>query len=227
MYRAEDKDRDQSYFLFSTTQEQLDFLRFPLGSINKKDTRNLAKKLRLNVAEKPDSQDICFVPNGDYASVIKKFRPSSFKKGDIIDLEGNKLGMHDGIINYTIGQRKGIRISNKNPLYVVDIKAKENSIIVGPQECLNIKKLYLRDINLLSEKSILNKAVLIKVRSTGKLLKAKVQLKNETATVEILEDEKEYHLDRHVLFIQKIVSENVSLVVAGSIKLKIKIYPHN
>ena len=87
MYRAEDKDRDQSYFLFSTTQEQLDFLRFPLGSINKKDTRNLAKKLRLNVAEKPDSQDICFVPNGDYASVIKKFRPSSFKKGDIIDLE--------------------------------------------------------------------------------------------------------------------------------------------
>tara|TARA_Y100001970_G_scaffold161698_1_gene197682 strand:+ start:4129 stop:5274 length:1146 start_codon:yes stop_codon:yes gene_type:complete len=190
MYRAEDKDRDQSYFLFSTTQEQLDFLRFPLGSINKKDTRNLAKKLRLNVAEKPDSQDICFVPNGDYASVIKKFRPSSFKKGDIIDLEGNKLGMHDGIINYTIGQRKGIRISNKNPLYVVDIKAKENSIIVGPQECLNIKKLYLRDINLLSEKSILNKAVLIKVRSTGKLLKAKVQLKNETATVEILEDEK-------------------------------------
>ena len=190
MYRAEDKDRDQSYFLFSTTQEQLDFLRFPLGSINKKDTRNLAKKLRLNVAEKPDSQDICFVPNGDYASVIKKFRPSSFKKGDIIDLEGNKLGMHDGIINYTIGQRKGIRISNKNPLYVVDIKAKENSIIVGPQECLNIKKLYLRDINLLSEKSILNKAVLIKVRSPGKLLKAKVQLKNETATVEILEDEK-------------------------------------
>ena len=190
MYRAEDKDRDQSYFLFSTTQEQLDFLRFPLGSINKKDTRNLAKKLRLNVAEKPASQDICFVPKGDYASVIKKFRPSSFKKGDIIDLEGNKLGMHDGIINYTIGQRKGIRISNKNPLYVVDIKAKENSIIVGPQECLNIKKLYLRDINLLSEKSILNKAVLIKVRSTGKLLKAKVQLKNETATVEILEDEK-------------------------------------
>ena len=100
------------------------------------------------------------------------------------------MGNHDGIINYKICKRKGIRISNKNPLYVVDIKAKENSIIVGPQECLNIKKLYLRDINLLSEKSILNKAVLIKVRSTGKLLKAKVQLKNETATVEILEDEK-------------------------------------
>ncbi len=111
MYRAEDKNRDQSYFLFSTTQKQLDYLRFPLGSINKSETRKIADKLKLNVAGKPDSQDICFVPNGNYASVIEKYRPQSFKKGDILDLNGKKLGSHDGIINYTIGQRKGIKIA--------------------------------------------------------------------------------------------------------------------
>ena len=102
MYRAKDPKRDQSYFLFSTTQEQLDYLRFPLGDIQKEDTRLIASKLNLNVADKPDSQDICFVPNGDYSSVLKKFRPESFKKGDIIDLSGKKLGQHDGIINYKV-----------------------------------------------------------------------------------------------------------------------------
>ena len=115
MYRAKDFSRDQSYFLFSTTQEQLDFLRFPLGDIEKKETRNIAKKLNLNVAEKPDSQDICFVPNGDYSSVIKKFRPESFKPGNILDINGNIIGRHNGIINYTIGQRRGIKIADKDP----------------------------------------------------------------------------------------------------------------
>ncbi len=190
MYRAEDKDRDQSYFLFSTTQKQLDYLRFPLGSINKSDTRKIADKLKLNVAGKPDSQDICFVPNGDYAAVIEKYRPQSFEKGDIYNLNGEKLGSHDGIIHYTIGQRRGIKISNKEPLYVIDINAKNNSIIVGPQECLNVKKLYLRNINFLSDTKIFKKNIFIKVRSTGKLLKAKVDLKNDSAIVEILEDEK-------------------------------------
>ena len=190
MYRAEDKDRDQSYFLFSTTQEQLDYLRFPLGSINKSETRKIANKLKLNVAGKPDSQDICFVPNGDYAAVIEKYRPQSFEKGDIYNLNGEKLGSHDGIIHYTIGQRRGIKISNKEPLYVIDINAKNNSIIVGPQECLNVKKLYLRNINFLSDTKIFKKNVFIKVRSTGKLLKAKVDFKNDSAIVEILEDEK-------------------------------------
>ena len=128
MYRAKDLNRDQSYFLFSTSQEQLDYLRFPLGEIEKKETRSIASKLKLNVAEKPDSQDICFVPNGDYSSVIKRFRPESFKEGDVIDLEGNKLGKHDGIINYTIGQRRRIKISSTEPLYVVDINAKKNTI---------------------------------------------------------------------------------------------------
>ena len=190
MYRAEDKSRDQSYFLFTTTQEQLDYLRFPLGSINKSETRTIASKLKLNVAAKPDSQDICFVPNGDYASVIKRFRPTSFKEGDILDLKGKKLGSHDGIINFTIGQRKGIKISSKEPLYVIDIRAKDNSIIVGPQDCLNIKELYLRDTNLLSDTKVFNEDIFIKVRSTGKLIKAKVILQNNSANVKILENEK-------------------------------------
>jgi len=190
MYRAKDSDRDQSYFLFSTTQEQLNYLRFPLGSVNKSETRKIASKLNLNVAEKPDSQDICFVPNGDYASVIEKYRPQSFKKGDIFDLQGKKLGFHDGIINYTIGQRKGIKISSKEPLYVVDIRAKDNSIVVGSQDCLNVKKLYLRNVNLLSNPMILKENIFIKVRSTGKLLKAKVIIKKDSGIVEILQDEK-------------------------------------
>tara|TARA_B100000945_G_C20399241_1_gene606455 strand:- start:188 stop:1318 length:1131 start_codon:yes stop_codon:yes gene_type:complete len=190
MYRAEDKDRDQSYFLFSTTQQQLDFLRFPLGQINKSETREIAKQLKLNVALKPDSQDICFVPNGNYASVIKKYRPQSFNKGDIFDLNGNKLGSHEGIINYTIGQRKGIKISSKEPLYVIDIRAKDNAIIVGPSESLNIRKLQLRNINLLSNKKAFEKSILIKVRSTGKLLNAKVEIDKNSAHVEILENEK-------------------------------------
>jgi len=190
MYRAKDKDRDQSYFLFSTTQAQLDYLRFPLGSIDKLETRKIASKLNLSVAEKPDSQDICFVPGGDYASVIEKYKPQSFKKGDIFNLKGQKLGSHDGIINYTIGQRKGIKISSKDPLYVIDIRAKDNSIVVGPQDCLNVKKLYLRNINLLSDHNSFNDKIFIKVRSTGKLLCAKLILKKDTGLVEILEDEK-------------------------------------
>tara|TARA_B100001029_G_scaffold38463_1_gene29652 strand:- start:101 stop:1231 length:1131 start_codon:yes stop_codon:yes gene_type:complete len=190
MYRAEDKERDQSYFLFSTTQQQLDYLRFPLGSIKKSETRNVANKLKLNVATKPDSQDICFVPNGNYASVIEKYRPQSFKKGDILDINGNKLGKHNGIINYTIGQRKGIKISSTDPLYVVDIRAIDNTIIVGKKDFLNIKKLYLRNVNLLSDVKCFEKEVFIKVRSTGKLLKSKITINKDKTVVKILQDEK-------------------------------------
>ncbi len=190
MYRAKDTGRDQSYFLFSTTQDQLNYLRFPLGSINKSETRKIANKLNLNVAGKPDSQDICFVPNGDYASVIERYRPQSFKKGYIFNLQGEKLGSHDGIINYTIGQRKGIKISSKEPLYVVDIRSKDNSIVVGSQDCLNVKKLYLRNVNLLSDPNNLKEDISIKVRSTGKLLKAKATIKKDSGIVEILQDEK-------------------------------------
>ena len=189
MYRAKDYSRDQSYFLFTTTQEQLDFLRFPLGEIDKSETRSIAKKLNLNVADKPDSQDICFVPNGDYSSVIQKFRPESFKKGKIIDLSGKQIGEHEGIINYTIGQRKGIKISSDKPLYVVNINASDNTVVVGNKENLEIKEIQLRDLNILASKSEFEKIVSVKVRSTGKLLKAKINFVNDIAKVEILEKE--------------------------------------
>ena len=189
MYRAKDFSRDQSYFLFSTTQEQLDFLRFPLGDIEKKETRNIAKKLNLNVAEKPDSQDICFVPNGDYSSVIKKFRPESFKPGNILDINGNIIGRHNGIINYTIGQRRGIKIADKDPLYVVKINNKDNTIVVGPKELLKINKIILRELNILGSVNELKNEIKIKVRSTGKLLRAKVKLNSNKAEVNILDGE--------------------------------------
>ena len=189
MYRAKDHKRDQSYFLFSTTQAQLDYLRFPLGNIEKDETRSIAKKLNLNVADKPDSQDICFVPNGDYSSVIKKFRPESFKKGKIIDLSGNQIGEHDGIINYTIGQRKGIKISSSKPLYVININADENTVIVGQKENLEIKKINLRNLNILASRKEFEKNIYIKVRSTGKLLNSRITFKNNHAEVEILDKE--------------------------------------
>jgi len=189
MYRAADLTRDQSYFLFTTTQEQLNFLRFPLGTMNKKETRKIASELNLNVANKPDSQDICFVPNGNYASVIKKYRSESFKEGDILDTKGKVIGKHEGIINFTIGQRKGIGISHKEPLYVVNIIAKENKVIVGNREALSIKKIYLKDINFLSDIENHSDGLFIKVRSTGKLIKAKVNLDKTKTEVNLEENE--------------------------------------
>ena len=186
MYRAIDENRDQSYFLFNTTRDQLDYLRFPLGDLHKSETREIAKELNLNVADKPDSQDICFVPNGDYASVIQKFRPDSFKKGNIKNLQGKVIGVHDGIVNFTIGQRKGIKISNDEPLYVVRINSDKNEIIVGPRAFLGKKEILLKDVNLLSEQQEFEKNIYVKVRSTGKLLGAKVKLaKNNSANVEL------------------------------------------
>ncbi len=191
MYRAIDENRDQSYFLFNTTREQLNYLRFPLGGMLKDETRSIAKKLDLNVADKPDSQDICFVPNGDYASVIRKFKPDSFKKGNIKNLEGKVIGVHDGIINFTIGQRKGIKVSDTEPLYVLKIDSDKNEITVGPREKLGKKKININNLNLLVDKSKLSNNILVKVRSTGKLLNAKINLKkNNSAEVNLkkLED---------------------------------------
>ncbi len=189
MYRAKDQNRDQSYFLFNTTQEQLDYLRFPLGKIDKSETRSIANKLNLNVAQKPDSQDICFVPNGDYASVIKKFRPESFKSGKILDIQGTQIGEHEGIINYTIGQRKGIKIASNNPLYVVNIDADRNTIVVGSKKCLEVREIKLRELNILGSKKEFDNIINIKVRSTGRLLKAKINLLDNSANVEILDNE--------------------------------------
>jgi len=189
MYRAADLTRDQSYFLFTTTQEQLNFLRFPLGKMQKNETRKIASELNLNVADKPDSQDICFVPNGNYTSVIKKYKPESFKDGDILDIKGKVIGKHDGIINFTIGQRKGIGIAHKEPLYVVSIDANKNQVIVGNREALTIKKIYLKNMNLLSDTKEHKDNLYIKVRSTGRLIRAKLTLSKIAAEVNLEEDE--------------------------------------
>ena len=190
MYRGVDFNRDQSYFLFNTTKEQLNFLRFPLGNLLKDETRSIARDLDLNVADKPDSQDICFVPNGDYASVIEKFRPNSFKKGNIKNIEGKVVGVHDGIINYTIGQRKGIKISDKNPLYVIKIIAETNEIIVGEKKYLIRTQINLKNLNIITnDKKDFEKELFVKVRSTGKLIKAEIKIENTSANVNLLEEE--------------------------------------
>ena len=189
MYRAFDENRDQSYFLFNTKRAQLYFLRFPLGGMLKSETREIAKNLELNVADKPDSQDLCFVPNGDNVSVIGKLKPDSFKKGNIKDKSGKVLGVHDGIINFTIGQRRGIKIAAEEPLYVVDINPELNEIIVGTRKDLIKRHISLRDINLLCEKKVFENEILVKIRSTGKLIKSKLILEKNDAKLELLEDE--------------------------------------
>ena len=186
LYRAIDENRDQSYFLFNTSKDQLNYLRFPLGGMLKNETREIAKQLELNVADKPDSQDICFVPNGDYASVIQKFKPESLQKGNVKDLDGKVIGIHNGIVNFTIGQRKGIQVSDKVPLYVLKINSDKNEIIVGPREKLGKKIINLDNLNLLVDKNEFNKEIFVKVRSTGKLLDAKIDInENNTAKVNL------------------------------------------
>ncbi|NCU62137.1 MAG: tRNA-specific 2-thiouridylase [Candidatus Fonsibacter ubiquis] len=158
MYRPKDLNRDQTYFLFATTQEQLNYLHFPLGDLPKEETRNIAKKLNLEVADKPDSQDICFVPN---------------------------LGKHEGIINFTIGQRKGIKISGEIPYYVIKINPKTKEVIIGKKEELEIKRLKVEDINYLSDKnSDFNEKIFVKVRSTGKLIESKLDVNTSMVSFE-------------------------------------------
>ncbi|PCJ35301.1 MAG: tRNA 2-thiouridine(34) synthase MnmA [Alphaproteobacteria bacterium] len=168
MYRAVDDLKDQSYFLFATTQDQLDYLRFPLGGMEKDDVRLLAEKYGLQVADKPDSQDICFVPNGNYASIIERLRPGASEAGDIVHLDGETLGQHKGIIHYTIGQRKGIGIGGREPLYVVKLDAAKKHVIVGPKEALEVSEITLKEINWLGGPEIqeAGQEIQVKVRST-------------------------------------------------------------
>ena len=146
---AADTDRDQSYFLFATTQAQIDHLRFPLGRLTKGQVRLLARHLGLSVADKPDSQDICFVPDGRYASLVERLRPEAGTPGDIVDLDGRVLGRHRGIVHYTIGQRRGLGLANRQPLFVVRIDAVERRVVVGPRQALLCRRLSLRDVNWL------------------------------------------------------------------------------
>lgn len=171
LFRPIDSDRDQSWFLFATTQEQIDYLRFPLGGLSKAQTRELAEEMGLVVAKKADSQDICFVPQGKYTDIINKLKPNAALVGDIVHLDGRVLGRHDGIVHYTIGQRRGIGVATGEPLYVVHLDARGRRVVVGPREALETHRVYLRDMNWLGDGDLSSDAgegfaCFAKVRST-------------------------------------------------------------
>jgi tRNA-specific 2-thiouridylase len=192
LHMAADGNRDQSYFLFSTTPEQLAFLRFPLGGLaSKAETRALATSHGLEVADKPDSQDICFVPNGNYASVIEKLRPGAAEAGDIVDMEGNVLGTHNGVIHYTIGQRRGLGIGGlADPLYVVKLDVDKKHVVVGPKDALATRLVPVREINWLGDGAFTDHAeipVRVRVRSTRPPADAIIRpLSSTQAEVELL-----------------------------------------
>ncbi len=177
MFTPADVARDQSYFLFATTQAQMDFLRFPLGLLTKPEARAVAESLGLAVAAKPDSQDICFVPEGDYASVIKRLRPDAAQAGQIVDLAGNVLGHHDGIIHFTIGQRKGLGIGGGEPLFVIRLDAVRAQVIVGPRAALKQFEIPLEQVNWLGDKPLTEEpqAVFTRIRSTRPPVAASVR----------------------------------------------------
>ncbi len=172
LYRAKEEERDQSYFLFGTTHAQLDLLRFPLGDMGKAKTRELARSFGLAIADKHDSQDICFVPSGRYTDVIERLKPGAAQAGDVVDMDGKILGRHDGIIHFTIGQRRGLKIAGPAPLYVVALDAAAQRVVVGPREALTMRRIALRDVNWIGEGAldrVLDAGkieVFVKVRST-------------------------------------------------------------
>jgi tRNA-specific 2-thiouridylase len=186
LHRAADPARDQSYFLFRTTQAQLDYVRFPLGAMEKRDVRSIATELELAVADKPDSQDICFVPDGDYARVVAKLKPDAARPGEIVDVGGQVLGRHDGVIHFTIGQRKGLGLSgNADPLFVLKLDAANARVVVGPREALRSRAIALRDVNWLAPADAPFECV-VKVRSTRPPVAALVTPRGDDASVELL-----------------------------------------
>jgi tRNA-specific 2-thiouridylase len=168
LHRAADASRDQTYFLFATTRAQLDYLRFPLGGLPKSEVRALATELGLRVAEKPDSQDICFVPNGKYQAVVEKLRPGAVEPGEIVHVDGRVMGAHNGVINFTVGQRRGLGIATGEPLFVVKLNAGAKRVIVGPREALGVSRIALKDVNWIGECDAPpnGRDILVRVRST-------------------------------------------------------------
>ncbi len=198
LHRPRDLDRDQSYFLFTTTREQLDFLRFPLGELTKPEARALAARMGLDIADKPDSQDICFVPSGRYTTIVQKLRPGASEPGEVVHLDGRVLGRHDGIINFTIGQRRGLGIGasgpDSEPLFVVKLDPARRRVVVGPKTALETRKLTLRDINWLGDGPFgavpeEGLEVLARVRSTRAPVPARLRRDGDGATVELPEGE--------------------------------------
>lgn len=219
LHRAVDNGKDQSYFLFATTQEQLDFLRFPLGGWEKDITRQHAERLGLLVCNKPDSQDICFVPNGDYASVVKKIRPDAEVKGNIVHMDGRVMGEHDGIIHYTIGQRRGLGIGGGNnddnsPFYVVRVDAKANEVVVGPKEALARDIIIVNDCNWLDTIPPEGMNVQVKLRSVSKTAPAKLYLK-EDGTAEIHLETAQYGIAAGQAAVCYDISANSERVIGG------------
>ncbi|MBV6658777.1 MAG: tRNA 2-thiouridine(34) synthase MnmA [Devosiaceae bacterium] len=191
MYRPADLDRDQSYFLFATTQEQLDFVRFPLGRLTKAETRAHAARMGLAIADKPDSQDICFVPNGSYADIIAKLRPEAAEPGAIVHVDGHELGRHDGIVHFTVGQRRGLGVAAGEPLYVVKIDAKARQVIVGPREALGVRRIALRDFNWIGGDVDWQAGldVAARVRSARPPQEARVRCEDGVAVVDLVDGE--------------------------------------
>jgi tRNA-specific 2-thiouridylase len=188
LYRAHEAERDQSYFLFATTREQLDVLRFPLGDLPKARVRELAREFGLAIADKQDSQDICFVPSGHYADVIERLRPGAAAPGDIVDLSGRVLGQHDGIIHFTVGQRKGLKIAAREPLYVVRLEAEAARVVVGPRAALTTRTIRLHDLNWIGEGALADAAgreVYVKVRSTRPPQPARLSVGGNDVEVEL------------------------------------------
>ncbi|MET0258612.1 MAG: tRNA 2-thiouridine(34) synthase MnmA [Methylobacterium sp.] len=191
LYRALDPARDQSYFLYATTPAQLAFLRFPLGEMGKDETRRIARDLGLSVAEKADSQDICFVPQGRYADVIAKLRPDATRPGEIVDLDGRPLGRHEGIIHYTVGQRRGLGVAAGAPLYVVRLEAEAARVVVGPRSALATSRIRLADVNWLGAQplaDISDLAVAVRVRSTRAPRPARLRWNAEAGCAEVVLD---------------------------------------
>jgi len=168
LHRASEEARDQSYFLFATTREQLSYLRFPLGALGKGEVRALARRFNLPVAEKRDSQDICFVPGGDYARVIERLRPEALAPGEIVDLEGRLLGRHEGVAHFTVGQRRGLAVSGSEPLYVVRLEPQSRRVVVGPRRALGVSVFTARALNWLDRAPLAEEGVPahVKIRST-------------------------------------------------------------
>jgi len=190
LHRAVDHGKDQSYFLFATTKEQLDFLRFPLGHLAKDETRQLAEAFGLIVADKPDSQDICFVPEGRYVDIVEKLRPGASSPGEIVHVDGRVLGTHEGVIRYTVGQRRGLKVAIGDPLYVVRLDAENGRVIVGPREALAISQIKLKEINWLGDGPMEDgQRVLVKVRSTRPPVPASLMVEGGVVSVLFTEGE--------------------------------------
>jgi tRNA-specific 2-thiouridylase len=191
LFRPIDLDRDQSYFLFATTPEQLGFLRFPLGDLTKDETRAIAREVGLKVAEKHDSQDICFVPQGRYSDIVEKLKPEAVRSGDIVHLDGRVLGRHEGVIRYTVGQRRGLGIAAGEPLFVVRLDAENARVVVGPREALATRSIALRDFNWLGDGDLAETArgglpVFARVRSTRPPAAATLLVRGDRPVVELV-----------------------------------------